>query len=144
MVRVCVLTFVVADTDVYVAGSLMNGLQTMPTWTGYFHNPQGSQLGLLNAIQNIGGLAGELTTIPACAVQCNLTRMKPIPSRLTLPTVLDAATPSCWVLLSFWRLLVSKRRLSRQACSLAPGEFSLIPMQRRGTDSRTGLWSASA
>ncbi|KZV62742.1 hexose transporter [Peniophora sp. CONT] len=38
-------------------GSLMNGLQTMPTWTGYFNNPQGSQLGLLNAIQNIGGLA---------------------------------------------------------------------------------------
>ena len=62
MVRACILTFVVADTDAYGAGSLMNGLQTMPTWTGYFHNPQGSQLGLLNAIQNIGGLAGKSHT----------------------------------------------------------------------------------
>jgi len=38
-------------------GSLLNGLQSMNTWTGYFNNPQGGRLGLLNAIQNIGSLA---------------------------------------------------------------------------------------
>lgn len=57
-VRISILTTDAASIDIYGVGSLMNGLQTMPTWTGYFHNPQGSQLGLLNAIQNIGGLAG--------------------------------------------------------------------------------------
>ena len=35
-------------------GSMMNGLQTLDQWTKYFNNPQGSTLGLFNAIQNIG------------------------------------------------------------------------------------------
>ncbi|KAJ8494485.1 hypothetical protein ONZ45_g3408 [Pleurotus djamor] len=38
-------------------GSMMNGLQSLPQWTSYFHEPTGSKLGLLNAIQNIGSLA---------------------------------------------------------------------------------------
>jgi len=38
-------------------GSMMNGLQSLPQWTSAFNNPTGSKLGLLNAIQNIGGLA---------------------------------------------------------------------------------------
>ncbi|KAI0031002.1 hexose transporter [Vararia minispora EC-137] len=38
-------------------GSLLNSLQSMDTWTGYFNHPQGSLLGLLNAIQNIGSIA---------------------------------------------------------------------------------------
>ncbi|CAO3690688.1 unnamed protein product [Umbelopsis ramanniana] len=37
-------------------GSMMNGLQVLDTWTGYFHNPSSSQLGLLNAIQQVGGI----------------------------------------------------------------------------------------
>jgi hypothetical protein len=32
-------------------GSMMNGLQSLPQWTGYFDNPSGGRLGLLNAIQ---------------------------------------------------------------------------------------------
>jgi len=35
-------------------GSMMNGLQTLDQWKNYFNNPQGSTLGLFNAIQNIG------------------------------------------------------------------------------------------
>ena len=38
--------------------SMMNGLQTLDTWKTYFNNPQGGTLGLFNAIQSIGGLAG--------------------------------------------------------------------------------------
>ncbi|CCL99598.1 uncharacterized protein FIBRA_01616 [Fibroporia radiculosa] len=38
-------------------GSLMNSFQSLGTWEKYFHTPQGSTLGLLNAIQNIGSLA---------------------------------------------------------------------------------------
>ncbi|KZT03791.1 hexose transporter [Laetiporus sulphureus 93-53] len=38
-------------------GSLMNSFQSLKQWQHYFNNPQGSRLGLLNAIQNIGSLA---------------------------------------------------------------------------------------
>ncbi|KAI0266086.1 hexose transporter [Gloeopeniophorella convolvens] len=38
-------------------GSMMNSLQAEKTWTAYFNHPHGGQLGLLNAIQNIGSLA---------------------------------------------------------------------------------------
>lgn len=36
----------------------MNGLQSLTQLKDSFNNPTGSMLGLLNAIQNIGGLAG--------------------------------------------------------------------------------------
>ncbi|CAE6498965.1 unnamed protein product, partial [Rhizoctonia solani] len=36
--------------------SMMNGLQIVPDWQGYFGNPSGSTLGMVNAIQNIGVL----------------------------------------------------------------------------------------
>ncbi|CCM03950.1 uncharacterized protein FIBRA_06103 [Fibroporia radiculosa] len=38
-------------------GSLMNSFQSLSAWEDYFHKPEGSILGLLNAIQNIGALA---------------------------------------------------------------------------------------
>ncbi|PPQ71576.1 hypothetical protein CVT24_006431 [Panaeolus cyanescens] len=38
-------------------GSMMNGLQVLDQWNRYFNFPNSSQLGLLNAIQNIGSLA---------------------------------------------------------------------------------------
>ncbi|RDW74608.1 uncharacterized protein DSM5745_07270 [Aspergillus mulundensis] len=41
-------------------GSLLNGLQTMPPWRDYFGDPTGSDLGLLTAIHNIGGICALL------------------------------------------------------------------------------------
>jgi len=38
--------------------SLMNSFQSLSQWEDYFGSPQGGKLGLLNAIQNIGSLAG--------------------------------------------------------------------------------------
>ncbi|KZT56004.1 general substrate transporter [Calocera cornea HHB12733] len=38
-------------------GSMMNGLQILDQWTSAMGHPTGGKLGLLNAIQNIGGLA---------------------------------------------------------------------------------------
>ncbi|KAI0918594.1 hypothetical protein AcV5_002542 [Taiwanofungus camphoratus] len=38
--------------------SLMNSFQSLAQWEDYFNHPQGGKLGLLNAIQNIGSLAG--------------------------------------------------------------------------------------
>ncbi|KAF5376001.1 hypothetical protein D9757_008819 [Collybiopsis confluens] len=51
-----VLLLVTSSTNGY-DGSLMNSLQSLPQWRDYFHHPTPSQLGLLNAIQNIGSLA---------------------------------------------------------------------------------------
>ncbi|KAJ6626175.1 hexose transporter [Mycena sp. CBHHK59/15] len=39
-------------------GSMVNGLQSLPQWENYFHNPTKGKLGLLGSIQNIGALAG--------------------------------------------------------------------------------------
>lgn len=39
-------------------GSMMNGVLTLQNFEDFFHHPQGGKLGLFNAIQNIGGLAG--------------------------------------------------------------------------------------
>jgi len=36
----------------------MNGLQSLPQWQSAFNYPGSTMLGLLNAIQNIGSLAG--------------------------------------------------------------------------------------
>ncbi|KAH6906806.1 hexose transporter [Coprinopsis sp. MPI-PUGE-AT-0042] len=51
-----VLLLITSSTNGY-DGSMMNGLQSVDQWRLYFKEPQGSQLGLLNAIQNIGSLA---------------------------------------------------------------------------------------
>lgn len=37
---------------------MMNGLQTVENWQEYFNRPKGSLLGIFNAIQSIGGIAG--------------------------------------------------------------------------------------
>ncbi|KAJ3483750.1 hypothetical protein NLI96_g6099 [Meripilus lineatus] len=39
-------------------GSLLNSFQSLDTWQNYFNKPAGGRLGLLNAMQNIGSLAG--------------------------------------------------------------------------------------
>jgi len=50
------LLLITSSTNGY-DGSMMNGLQSLTQWKGYFGNPEGGKLGLLNAIQNIGCLA---------------------------------------------------------------------------------------
>ncbi|KAJ3800534.1 hexose transporter [Lentinula aff. detonsa] len=50
------LLLITSSTNGY-DGSMMNGLQSLSQWQGYFNHPSPSQLGLLNAIQNIGALA---------------------------------------------------------------------------------------
>ncbi|THH32814.1 hypothetical protein EUX98_g1392 [Antrodiella citrinella] len=39
-------------------GSILNSFQSLQVWNDYFGTPAGGRLGLLNAIQNIGSLAG--------------------------------------------------------------------------------------
>ncbi|KAJ7659244.1 general substrate transporter [Mycena polygramma] len=51
------LLLITSSTNGY-DGSMVNGLQSLPQWEEYFHNPTKGKLGLLSAIQNIGALAG--------------------------------------------------------------------------------------
>ncbi|KAF5328747.1 hypothetical protein D9619_011586 [Psilocybe cf. subviscida] len=53
---ICIL-LITSSTNGY-DGSMMNGLQSVDAWEKEFNNPQGGKLGLFNAIQNIGALAG--------------------------------------------------------------------------------------
>ncbi|KAF7792205.1 hypothetical protein EIP86_003238 [Pleurotus ostreatoroseus] len=52
-----VLLLITSSTSGY-DGSLMNSFQSLKLWNTYFGNPHGGKLGLLNAIQNIGAIAG--------------------------------------------------------------------------------------
>jgi sugar porter (SP) family MFS transporter len=82
------LLLITSSTNGY-DGSMMNGLQSLPTWINYFHNPQGGTLGLLNAIQNIGALAAypfapflsdgigrRRTIILGAAIMCGATALQ--------------------------------------------------------------------
>ncbi|KAK2026937.1 general substrate transporter [Colletotrichum zoysiae] len=50
-----VFLFLGATTLGYDA-SLLNGLQTMPSWQGFFDHPSGSRLGIFGAMPGLGGL----------------------------------------------------------------------------------------
>ncbi|KAH8828987.1 hexose transporter [Flagelloscypha sp. PMI_526] len=51
-----VLLLITSSTNGY-DGSMMNGLQSLPTWQNYFNHPTGGRLGLFNIIQSVGNLA---------------------------------------------------------------------------------------
>ncbi|KAI1824501.1 general substrate transporter [Xylaria intraflava] len=56
-------------------GSFLNSVQVFPQWESYFNNPQGSQLGLLVALYQIG----SVVSIPLAPIFCdNLGRKPPI------------------------------------------------------------------
>lgn len=44
-------------------GSMLNNLRILPQWTEYFHDPQGSNLGVLTALYSIGSIA-SLPVVP--------------------------------------------------------------------------------
>ncbi|KAF2098542.1 general substrate transporter [Rhizodiscina lignyota] len=50
------ILFLAATTNGYDS-SLLNGLQTLLPWQNYYNHPDGSRLGLMNAIYNLGGLS---------------------------------------------------------------------------------------
>jgi hypothetical protein len=41
-------------------GSMMNGLQSLSTWTTYFNNPSPGQLGVINGVLNLGPVSWEI------------------------------------------------------------------------------------
>ncbi|PMD40051.1 MFS general substrate transporter [Hyaloscypha variabilis F] len=53
---VCLLFVVLTSATNGYDGSMMNGLQSLPQWEHYYHNPSPSQLGLLNCIMSVGSI----------------------------------------------------------------------------------------
>jgi len=69
-------------------GSMMNGLQSLTQWTGYFNNPSGGRLGLLNAIQ----------ACFLCLLQTRNDDMVLIRTSVVwLPTLFPLTSPMVWV-----------------------------------------------
>ncbi|GJJ12800.1 hypothetical protein Clacol_007045 [Clathrus columnatus] len=58
LLNACILLLLITSSTNGYDGSMMNGLQSLEQWRSAFNNPAGGMLGLLNAIQNIGSLAG--------------------------------------------------------------------------------------
>ena len=56
----CLMLVVLTSATNGYDGSIVNALQSMPTWQAYFDNPRGSMLGLFAAIMSVG----SITAIP--------------------------------------------------------------------------------
>ncbi|KAN0122334.1 Sugar transporter domain containing protein [Hyaloscypha variabilis] len=66
---VCLLFVVLTSATNGYDGSMMNGLQSLPQWKHYYHNPSPSQLGLLNCIIRTGVMIGCTIMILGVAFQ---------------------------------------------------------------------------
>ncbi|KAF8641454.1 hypothetical protein AX16_009966 [Volvariella volvacea WC 439] len=55
--NLCICLLLITSSTNGYDGSMMNGLQLLPQWNKDFNTPSGGQLGLLNAIQQIGSLS---------------------------------------------------------------------------------------
>lgn len=52
--NLCVTVILLSSTTMRFDGSMMNGLQSLDTWYAYFGNPDGTWLGLMNAVMPLG------------------------------------------------------------------------------------------
>lgn len=52
--NVYILFVCLSATGMGFDGSMMNGLQSLDTWVGYFNNPSSALLGVTNAALNLG------------------------------------------------------------------------------------------
>lgn len=58
MLNICLILPLLSSTLNGFDSSMINNLQILPGWQGYFHKPQGMKLGLVNSAHGIGILIG--------------------------------------------------------------------------------------
>ncbi|OAX39554.1 general substrate transporter [Rhizopogon vinicolor AM-OR11-026] len=58
ILNICLILPLLSSTLMGLDSSMLNGLQILPGWQEYFHDPQDRTLGLMNSAQSIGSLAG--------------------------------------------------------------------------------------
>ncbi|KAH7139923.1 general substrate transporter [Dactylonectria estremocensis] len=56
--NLCLIIPLLSSTTLGYDGSMMNGLQTLPQWRGFFGNPEGALLGFMNAVYPLGKVVG--------------------------------------------------------------------------------------
>lgn len=65
--NLCIGVVLLSATTMGFDGSMMNGLQGLDTWLGYFGNPNGVLLGVMNAVMFLGGVSG-LRSLPTALI----------------------------------------------------------------------------
>lgn len=83
---------------------MMNGLQTLPQWRGYFGNPKGGLLGAMNAVYPVGKVCGLL---PVTWISDHYGRKTPILAGfilLLIGTVIQTASQNLamFIVSRFW------------------------------------------
>lgn len=55
--------YLIMDCTLYLYCVRWSGLQIVPDWKEYFHDPHGKALGLINSAQNVGALVVSIPSL---------------------------------------------------------------------------------
>ncbi|KIJ98739.1 hypothetical protein K443DRAFT_133322 [Laccaria amethystina LaAM-08-1] len=137
------LLLITSSTNGY-DGSMMNGLQSIPQWKNYFNNPTGGKLGLFNAIQTIGVLAG-LPFTPY--VSDGLGRRSAIflgAVIMCIATAIQTASQSIWMFISARFLIGFGLTFAANAAPMLITEISYPTYRAPLTSAYNSLWYSGA
>ncbi|KAJ9139142.1 putative Sugar transporter [Pleurostoma richardsiae] len=125
-------------------GSMMNGLQSLDSWKESFNNPGASELGLLNAIQNVG----QLVALPFCAITCDKFGRRPalIVSAfvLVIATALQAAAQNVGMFIAARAIIGLGLALNITAAPLLLLELAYPKQQGPMVGIYNSLWNLGA
>ncbi|KAJ6448269.1 hexose transporter [Mycena sanguinolenta] len=137
------LLLITAATNGYDA-SMMNGLQSLTQWEEYFNHPTKGKLGLLNAIQTLGGLAG----LPFAPYMCDGLGHRPTvffgAAILIIAIGLQTASQSVGMFIGARFLIGFGLTFSASAAPMLVTELSYPKYRAPITSSYNSLWYAGA
>ncbi|KAE9404243.1 hexose transporter [Gymnopus androsaceus JB14] len=125
-------------------GSMMNSLQSLPQWKDYFNHPSPSELGLLNAIQNIGSLAAYPF---APYMSDGIGRRRTVlfgAFIMTLAAVIQAASQSVGMFIGARFLIGFGLTFAANAAPMLVSELSYPPYRAPLTATYNSLWNLGA
>ncbi|KIK58606.1 hypothetical protein GYMLUDRAFT_45213 [Collybiopsis luxurians FD-317 M1] len=119
----------------------MNSLQSLPQWKDYFNHPTESQLGLLNAIQNIGSLAAYPF---APYVSDGFGRRRTVilgASIMSLAAIVQAGAQSVGMFIGARFLIGFGLTFAANAAPMLVSEIAYPPHRAPVTSAYNGLWN---
>ncbi|KFY82133.1 hypothetical protein V500_10802 [Pseudogymnoascus sp. VKM F-4518 (FW-2643)] len=139
--NVTLLVLLVSAASVGFDGSMMNGLQTLPQWRGYFGHPNGALLGAMNAVYPVGKVCGLL---PVTWISDHYGRKAPILAGfilLLIGTVIQTASQNLamFIVSRFW-IGVSTVFLS-QPCPILVTELAYPTHRAKYVGAIIAAWS---
>ncbi|KAJ3806169.1 general substrate transporter [Lentinula aff. lateritia] len=138
-----VLLLITSCTNGY-DGSMMNSLQSLPQWKDYFNHPSPSQLGLLNAIQNIGSLAAYPS---APYLSDGIGRRRTVifgASIMCFAAIIQAAAQSVGMFIGARFLIGFGLTFAANAAPMLVSEISYPPYRAPLTAAYNSLWNLGA